>query len=32
MSNDEDPGMRPASDIVTHFSRSSLLFGNHILT
>ncbi len=32
MSNDEDPGMRPASDIVTHFSRSSLLFGNHIRT
>ncbi len=28
MSNDEDTGMPPASCVVTHFSRSGLLFDN----
>lgn len=29
MSNDVDSGMPPASDVVTHFSRNSLLFDNN---
>jgi hypothetical protein len=28
MSNDEDTGTLPASGVVTHFSRNSLLFDN----